>query len=813
MSIVDRPASPPLHPGIPAFDEFLPNLTKEMDVTRLRNLKVFETLSTIVGDRVQLWDINEAGRRVWANHDENFAASDAFAWGAQEWTTLAATYDPPHGFTEVDLTFLSLPQREDRINTFRKHVFHKFSAVDTKELFDCDNSLENLVRARQDAVTDKVSLTSIAKFCDPVYKVFEKRSLKMAKDKTVTIGGVSFPVFQADIATLKGFAVKGVQIPVSPFFAENNSPGVHLSERYMSAYPAVDFMWYKSYLDRKVLILELKDAVANNCHFQDISWAVKKGSRQGRNTTNCSGVSSRFDCQVPLNDKKFVRDTCIDLWGPIQHPSIIDIAHMVLRAEVKYGRENVCLWKQDIKGAFPQLPIRPEDAHLMASMLAIGLVLINFYGSFGLTVFPFAFEVVTRILRVLINFVIRGEAKIYCDDAIGASKIADREHDMNKSGEQMQILGSQAEAMNKRFWTRSTNDLREDIERTLDVLGWEVNLSHRFIDIAKENRLKALYLFWTVDLEVSVPLETLEAMASLASRYSLIYQELSIIVGPLYRTQQPFGHRFKGATRSFTPEAKVAVRVWRAYFLLAEIRSTQGRFRGRSLDTFAPLTHSGWEVEFDGCLKGIGARVFLTKNIGENLAPGCYRDDGLLTNFKIILPDGNPDTSYQNHMELLSLSMGLLSLASTGVHGVAVKIRGDSVSILSWALEGKFQSPFAISAALVFVAICRRFEFTIRETEFIPSEANRICDARSRGADPSKMLGFQIPFPSHPLRNNCVPHLFGGPRGPTLKLIQLANPITFRDSGIADSDQLMLSHMRDIQKTLDAWEMGIFMPK
>ena len=126
--------------------------------------------------------------------------------------------------------------------------------------------------------------------------------------------------------------------------------------------------------------------------------------------------------------------------------------------------------------------------------------------------------------------------------------------------------------------------------------------------------------------------------------------------------------------------------------------------KGRSLDSFAEPINVGWVLEFDGCLHGIGARIIRSSVDGLAHEVGCYRDDGCLTDFNIRGSDGKPDTSYQNHMELLSLSMGLLSLASTGARGVAIKIIGDSVSILTWTVEGKYNSEHAISAALILVA-------------------------------------------------------------------------------------------------------------
>ena len=42
-------------------------------------------------------------------------------------------------------------------------------------------------------------------------------------------------------------------------------------------------------------------------------------------------------------------------------------------------------------------------------------------GMFGLSLIPAVFEVVTRVLRVLIAIRIDGEAKQYVDDVMGAS--------------------------------------------------------------------------------------------------------------------------------------------------------------------------------------------------------------------------------------------------------------------------------------------------------------------------------------------------------------------------------------------------------
>ena len=151
---------------------------------------------------------------------------------------------------------------------------------------------------------------------------------------------------------------------------------------------------------------------------------------------------------------------------------------------------------------------------------------------------------VTRVLRVLIAIRIDGEAKLYVDDVMGASArklwLADRE----KAVEEMKLLGDEAEAVDKR-------ESSEDNEgRKVDCLGWEFNLGEWVVDVAEENRMKALYLFWTTDLEGTVALETVEALASMAQRYSVVYRELSVMMGSCIVCKGGRGGRGEGGRDS-----------------------------------------------------------------------------------------------------------------------------------------------------------------------------------------------------------------------------------------------------------------------
>ena len=66
------------------------------------------------------------------------------------------------------------------------------------------------------------------------------------------------------------------------------------------------------------------------------------------------------------------------------------------------------LWKTDVAGAFTLVWMRPEDCHLLGCEMMAGLVLLMFAGMFGLTIMPYVFEVVTRVISVLMARVVKG---------------------------------------------------------------------------------------------------------------------------------------------------------------------------------------------------------------------------------------------------------------------------------------------------------------------------------------------------------------------------------------------------------------------
>jgi hypothetical protein len=78
---------------------------------------------------------------------------------------------------------------------------------------------------------------------------------------------------------------------------------------------------------------------------------------------------------------KWAKDEAVRIWGPIEHPTIDDIAVMildfwdeVLRDDPAAGWSDLVMWKMDLKGAYTLMDVRPEEAGLFAHKVVDGLI-------------------------------------------------------------------------------------------------------------------------------------------------------------------------------------------------------------------------------------------------------------------------------------------------------------------------------------------------------------------------------------------------------------------------------------------------------
>ena len=477
-------------------------------------------------------------------------------------------------------------------------------------------------------------------------------------------------------------------------------------------------MLYETWRAGLAVILPFDTAISiDGIHLQNNGWAPKRKKEKGRNVGNCSGVSARFGPQIPLNTSA-VKLAATQRWGQIHHPTVEEIAQMCLKAEELYGRDNIVLWKMDLSGAYTLLFIMDSCVRLLAFEMQNKLVFFYIAGIFGWTGMPAAFEVVTRVLRVILSMAVSGWVLIYVDDVIACSHRNNWKQDLETASKKIKcLLGSKAEAEDKR---ESTD---ENQERSIVCLGWKVDLKEWTIDVAEDNRMRALYTFWTVDVDRALKIEEVEKLCSLAERYSKIYRELGVLMGGLYKMLS--GHnRSERRCLKLSTEAISIIFLWRAYLLLSEFSKDNRARTGRPMYSFRVMEPS-WVIEFDGSLIGVGYRVYK-----------IVQEREVLIGFGSEVARFNLDqrSEFQNAMEMAAMVIAVIVAVHLGASGQGVRLRGDSVTVLEWASHESFKSKRSLGAAMLLVAVLEESNIVIvKEGQHISSEDNFICDRLSRG--------------------------------------------------------------------------------
>jgi hypothetical protein len=99
-------------------------------------------------------------------------------------------------------------------------------------------------------------------------------------------------------------------------------------------------------------------------------------------------------------------DAAAEMCGEIEHPTIEEIAEMVLdyweevTAEdpgIRWG--ELVMWKMDLKGAYTLMDVHPDEVGMFAQELVDGLMYFHQCGVFRWSCTPAAFHVVTRAIK------------------------------------------------------------------------------------------------------------------------------------------------------------------------------------------------------------------------------------------------------------------------------------------------------------------------------------------------------------------------------------------------------------------------------
>jgi hypothetical protein len=193
-------------------------------------------------------------------------------------------------------------------------------------------------------------------------------------------------------------------------------------------------------------------------------------------------------------------------------------------------RRQILLWKSDLSKAFTLLNFHSTNVHLLACALTDGYTLIYHTGLFGWTGAPYAFDVITRLIRSSVRQCdIRGVLDMSVDDLIGATLPPQIGQTSSTAFTQDTSLSDRTTAKImciNLLGSKAIAEHKDEQGRRLDIIGWTIDLDRRTVTLSRKNFLKTLFCFFSVDPEVPVSFRTTQRLASLSSRYTLVLRHM-----------------------------------------------------------------------------------------------------------------------------------------------------------------------------------------------------------------------------------------------------------------------------------------------
>jgi hypothetical protein len=517
---------------------------------------------------------------------------------------------------------------------------------------------------------------------------------------------------------------EGMDVILAKGFKPNGKPAP-LRSLYKRTSKAVNKMVLDLWKNDLAFIIPTEIAVnIPGIHFTPAHWAKKRGKKSGRHIFDSSDTSAGS----AINSDE-AREALKRIYGDIVHPTIDQIVQMILDFETKmkselkdeYNSDEIYLWKADLAKAFTLLNFKASNVPLLACPLTDGLTLIYHTGLFGWTGTPYAFQVVTRVIKSCIKAAaMKGDMDMYVDDLFGVVYgLLGLFHDRNISESICRgLLGPAAMAD------------KNDDGRILEVIGWTINMNTRLVTLSRKNYMKMVYRFFSINPEQPVQLREIEKLAALSSRYTKVLRHMRPFTTLLFGELQ--GMHNRSVFKQVRDTTRIAVYLWRA--VLCVLNFSELSF-ARTLESFNSNTQSPtYMIEYDASLEGIG--IILTDISGPRHK--LIGVSSCMFNF-----DLKHMAKYQNTAEFIAVLVGVMSLVRLGAHNCGIHLVGDNMSSLKWSSTEHFKGVLSLRASVMYILTGVQFGIEIITTEHIPGDRNIQCDALSRGSSPQE-LGYTV---------------------------------------------------------------------
>jgi hypothetical protein len=311
---------------------------------------------------------------------------------------------------------------------------------------------------------------------------------------------------------------------------------------------------FKLWQTGRALLFRLSDIISCGLHFNNSHWTPKPFTDEGRYLFDCAniaqGSSINSEYAFELAEKKYL---------PLHHPSIIEIlaSALLLATSLGCSLADLRLYKDDIKSAFGQFNFNPGVCFLLATQVALGVVMLYISGCFGYHACPLIFGVFSRAICRECRKVCQGVLFVYVDDLIGFSHWSTAMIDQVAAQDIILRTFGPLSLAKKSLLPCMAGE----------VLGWFVDLQLGVVRPSDKGIRKLMFAFFTVDITVDrIPLQQCQMLASLAQRYSLALRGMGNFVTPLHSlcgfdlTSTP---QNKHSLRRMSSQARLAIEMWR----------------------------------------------------------------------------------------------------------------------------------------------------------------------------------------------------------------------------------------------------------
>jgi hypothetical protein len=282
--------------------------------------------------------------------------------------------------------------------------------------------------------------------------------------------------------------------------------------------------------------------------------------------------------------------------------------------------------------------------------------------------------------------------------------------------------------------------------RTLDFIGWSLDLDLQRLGIARHNYLKVLYGFLEIEGEGSyVTMKTLERLGSWVSRYTLVCRFLKPFSRVIYDAYA--GYRNQEARIQVSSDLWTVIQLWRLFLILMEVNPVQYT---RAFKTFQ-VESSTIFANIDACLQGVGNIVLPLPTSAQNIPGVLY-----VLGYKTPYPGVGVDSGYQNSMEFIAVVILLALLASHGYRDQSIILQGDNTTSLAWCALEKFRSKRCLVAAIAYIRLSMASGLVFSETRHLAGiHMTYWSDPLSRGVSPES-LGYPAPSIRHVEQNPAL---------------------------------------------------------